>query len=281
MNEVELHLSEWVELETGIDCNTRCCAVGDVHGHSEHLRKLLRHFEKGRLPDRKTRLIFLGDLIDRGPDSLGSLDEAMNARNGRFEAVIALLGNHEQMLRRFIDRVDAQAASHWMYNGGIEVLCELYEHQSGQVKDCDTAEFVRESLGAGRIAFLEQLDSHWSHGNLLFVHGGLNPGHSLEEHFRQHWSEISNLHWAWIRHPFLYHPVHIQGLIVVHGHSMARTVPPHAPFDDLFVPHLCRDRKINLDGGSFVSGCVTGAEFEAHRYRIAIARSYPPCYDRS
>ena len=91
--------------------------VGDIHGRYDLLVKLLGMAES-RFPDH--RLIFLGDMVDRGPDSFQVVDtikkltETTNA--------IALLGNHEDMMleyarKRWVDRQD-----NWMYNGGRKTV---------------------------------------------------------------------------------------------------------------------------------------------------------------
>jgi len=99
-------------------------AVGDIHGRTDLLHALLD--EAAREPKRRERraIVFLGDLVDRGPDSLGAIDLAIGAgeRIGADEQ-IALMGNHETMMRLAVDpktpwddALDALGA--WLRNGG-------------------------------------------------------------------------------------------------------------------------------------------------------------------
>ncbi|AXK82270.1 serine/threonine protein phosphatase [Pseudolabrys taiwanensis] len=93
-------------------------AIGDIHGCQDKLIKLLdecRRYANG-IP---TKYIFLGDLIDRGPDSRAVVQTVMDLQAHDPENVIALTGNHEELLR-------ASDTSHglrqWLANGGSEAL---------------------------------------------------------------------------------------------------------------------------------------------------------------
>ena len=73
----------------------RTIIIGDVHGHSGSLNALLDRIgpESGR-----DRLVFLGDLFDRGPDSFGVLQRVMKLADAFGDRFILLLGNHEDYL---------------------------------------------------------------------------------------------------------------------------------------------------------------------------------------
>ena len=130
---------------------------------------------------------------------------------------------------------------------------------------------LRDSLEPRRLEFLDILQPYRFEGNLLFVHAGVNPYRTLDEHLSQSWDLLSEFHWAWIREPFLSAPVPFKGLTVVHGHTFVRSRKPEIEASQLFGPHLENGGKINLDAGSYLSGCVAGAEFESERYRITVA----------
>src|SRR5690349_2661093 len=81
----------------------RAYAVGDVHGRLDLLDDLLGRIEtddRGREP-RKTVIIFLGDLIDRGPDSAGVVERLRTYRPGAAKLVF-LMGNHEEIMLRIV-----------------------------------------------------------------------------------------------------------------------------------------------------------------------------------
>src|SRR5947207_1090483 len=77
--------------------------VGDIHGRCAQLHHLLEMLPRDESVDK---LIFLGDLIDRGPDVPGCVDRVINLCRANPERVICLRGNHEQMLLDFIDDAD-------------------------------------------------------------------------------------------------------------------------------------------------------------------------------
>ena len=116
--------------------NVEIFAVGDIHGRADLLAALLD--EAAREPQARERraIVFLGDLIDRGPDSLGAIDLAIGAkaRLGADEA-IALMGNHEAMLRLALEpetprRAALDALATWLRNGGDRTLAEFVEVDS-------------------------------------------------------------------------------------------------------------------------------------------------------
>ena len=92
-----------VSTEEVIMIGSRIMAVGDVHGQYEKLKKLMRRIKFDPAQDI---LIFLGDLIDRGPESLQCFDYVMHLQKQYPESVICLMGNHE---REMLDYFDALA----------------------------------------------------------------------------------------------------------------------------------------------------------------------------
>ena len=111
---------------------SRVMAVGDVHGQYDKLKKLMR---KIKFDPAQDKLIFLGDLIDRGPESLQCFDYVMHLQKQHPESVIYLMGNHE---REMLDYYDALAGtkdeldvrllnrtSQWLVYGGDKTLPQL------------------------------------------------------------------------------------------------------------------------------------------------------------
>lgn len=93
-------------------------AIGDVHGCLTPLMRLLekcRRFANGRT----ARFIFLGDLIDRGPDSRGVVELIMAMQTANPGSIIALAGNHEDFLLRLDQTADVAL---WRANGGSATL---------------------------------------------------------------------------------------------------------------------------------------------------------------
>ena len=139
-------------LPLGVAPEAEIFVVGDIHGRSDLLAALID--EAAREPKlRDTRVIvFLGDLIDRGPDSLGAIDLAMaaKARVGADET-IALMGNHETLMRLALDPEtpwdDAiDAFETWIANGGERTVAEFLKKEE-QPKDlADMLALARASL---------------------------------------------------------------------------------------------------------------------------------------
>jgi hypothetical protein len=117
-------------LPLGVSPEAEIFAVGDIHGRSDLLVALIDEAAREpKLRDKRT-IVFLGDFVDRGSDSLGAIELAMGAkaRVGADEA-IALMGNHEAMMRLALDPEtpwdDAiDAFDTWIANGGDRTLAQ-------------------------------------------------------------------------------------------------------------------------------------------------------------
>jgi serine/threonine protein phosphatase 1 len=243
--------------------------IGDIHGADNLLDALLATAADLERPDGTRReLIFLGDLIDRGPASLRCLDLAIAAgeRVGADETV-GLIGNHEQMLKIALAHADTPegilAAETWIANGGGLVIKEMLDAQTSGDFD------VRRGFGEARLAWLDGLVSHHFSGEILAVHAGVNPNMPLDEFLWQSWDiDFRNLneddHWAWVRGPFLGHTPTERGhhgFFVIHGHSTPET--------DLIPTAVQIERaRLNLDGGTYATGVARMARVIGNRVTL-------------
>ena len=217
-------------------------AVGDIHGRSDLLAALIDEAAREpKLRDRRA-IVFLGDLVDRGPDSLGAIDLAMaaKARAGADEAV-ALMGNHEAMMRLALDpttpRDDAiDALDTWIANGGDRTMAEFVKTDEAPENLDALLKIARGALPERVRSWLESLRASWRSGEVLFVHAGVNPQVELEAFLAVPWNiPLDQLdedrHWAWVRWPFLQHRPRkgFGGFFVIHGHTPndARRDPSH------------------------------------------------------
>ena len=189
-------------------------AIGDIHGRADLLRALLD--EAAREPRRRARrvLVFLGDLVDRGADSLGAVDLAIAAREqiGAQES-IGLMGNHEAMMRLALDvsapwDVALDALANWLRNGGAATVRQFqdFEVTPGGAEELLTV--IRVAVPERVRSWLASLRSHWLSQGVLFVHAGVNPHIDLEAFLAAPWNtplaELDeDAHWAWVRWPFL------------------------------------------------------------------------------
>jgi len=238
-------------------------AIGDIHGRADLFEALLRVAEREPKRARRRVLVLLGDLIDRGPENFRTLRLArMAGERAGADETVALMGNHEAMLRLALDSEtdpsDAlDAFEHWMRNGGDRVVREFAALIVDKAFHSDERlEFVRARLPRAIRDWLGDLRASWRSGDVLFVHAGVNPARALDDFLAAPWNiPLDRLvgadHWAWVRAPFLQHR---PGLT---GHGGAFVVHGHSPLDQGFTRDHAEQIerfRLNLDAGSGLTG---------------------------
>jgi len=211
-------------------------AIGDVHGCHHQLAVLTQRFSELAQTGRSSRLIFLGDLICRGPSSLGSLQHWSAAHlDVSFEHVHRLYGNHEQLLMLSIGGGDiAKAASaKWMSIDGATFVDEL-KRATGRHDAPLTRDLLLKAAGEVVLERLDHLQSHVRIGNAIFVHGGVDPSIDMASSLAAPWTTFGEKHWAWIQEPFLRWRGGFGGLMVIHGHTPP---PKHRKMSGYPDPH--------------------------------------------
>ena len=259
--------------------DTEVFAIGDLHGRPDLLQALLD--EAALEPRRRDRrvLVFLGDLVDRGPDSLGTVDLAVSA--GALigaDARIGLMGNHETMMRLALDLHtpwdDAlEGLEGWLRNGGAAVVRQFARFEVEPAGPEELLTVIRVALPDRIRIWLESLLTNWRSGQTLFVHAGVNPAVDLERFLALPWNtplaEIDeDMHWGWVRWPFLDAspgPSGFGGYFVVHGHTPndARPNPSHT--DQI------RGFRLNLDAGSGRTGMAKMGVFRGAEVKVLTA----------
>ena len=163
----------------------------------------------------------------------------------------------------------------WTDNGGWATMESfgMLEEEYDDLGGLKLVEPIRASLGEAA-TLLDRLKSHRRTGNLLFVHAGIHPKIPLGRWFagdplRPVINE--NAHFAWIRFPFLgFEKEFEDSLIVVHGHTPEDTVQAWKGHRDT-VLHRLDGWRLGLDGGSYRTGNIAGAQFREGEYRVFIA----------
>lgn len=220
----------------------RAYVVGDVHGRLDLLEDLLAkiHAELQRRPAAKTLLVFVGDLIDRGPASAHVLERLRTYKRPGIRTVF-LLGNHEEVLLRILSG-DAELITEWRWFGGSECLQSYGVEPGGfaHLSDQQALAIVRGAIPKEHIQFLESFVDSCRFGDFLFVHAGIRPGVELEQ---QSQNDL-----RWIRGPFLLDD-RDHGFIVVHGHTISEEVE--------LLPN-----RIGIDTGAYRSGILTALAIE-------------------
>jgi diadenosine tetraphosphatase ApaH/serine/threonine PP2A family protein phosphatase len=216
----------------------RIYAVGDVHGRADLLHRLHAMIAADAIaaPEPRRRLVYLGDYVDRGPDSSRVLDLLTEAPLDGFERV-CLKGNHEDAMLRFLSD-EITIAPTWFGFGGARTL-ESYGLAVPDPADAFALMQTQRQLAAvlpiAHHRFLRQLATVHAEGGFLFAHAGVRPGVPLD---RQSEDDL-----IWIRAPFLQSSAAF-GSIVVHGHSVAREVE-------------FRPNRIGIDTGAYATGRLT------------------------
>jgi len=218
--------------------DTRIYAVGDVHGRADLLGELHKRIARdaGKAPESRRVIVYLGDYVDRGPDSAGVIDRLIDSPLDGFEKVY-LMGNHEQFMIDFLS--DPSVGALWLSNGGGATLASYgVDVTDGDPVDmAKVAALLRKILPAEHLAFLEGLALSHREGDYFFAHAGIRPGVPLEKQ-----SEDDLL---WIREPFLDVP-ETREVVVVHGHTPVKAAEVH-------------DNRIAVDTGAVWSDRLTAA----------------------
>lgn len=229
----------------------RVYAIGDVHGYRPQLATLLgsiRDDIDAAPPAHRPLIIFLGDYVDRGPDSRGVIEAVLALEQDPAVEVVALRGNHEAALERFL--ADPAFAPQWVRNWGLETLAS-YSVTCGPD---DTSAVLRERFAAvfpeTHRALLRRLQNSVTVGDYLFVHAGVRPGVPLDQQDEQDL--------IWIRFEFLNSDDDF-GKVVVHGHT------PSAE------PEL-RANRIGIDTGVYIRGVLTAVRLDGESVRFIGAR---------
>ena len=228
--------------EPSVPPGYRVFAVGDVHGRLDLLDDALSRIEADI--DSRARaqniIVFLGDLIDRGPSSAQVIERVRTYRRPAVRTVF-LSGNHEEVLLRLL-RGESRFLRDWLSFGGAQ-CARSYGISSTALKRMDpgqAVEVLRQKIPGHDQAFLKSFVDTFRIGSYLFVHAGVRPGVPL--------SDQTQADLRWIRRPFLENDDD-HGFVVVHGHTIAEQVDVRA-------------NRIGLDTGAYRSGVLTAMGLE-------------------
>lgn len=277
MNGVTNSVSAWRPLRCR-GPEAQLFAIGDVHGQAAALAAALDAIAAVPAIGLPRWVLFLGDLIDRGPDSLGAIQLAMGAAaRARADELVCLPGNHELMLLdALLDPEDYM--SRWLGAGGDELARQVdADYTAGNLTEL--AELLEASIDSEFLSRMTSGPTFHKAGDVLFVHAGLHPKTDPHLFLARDRFWASDEHWAWIRNTFLdwqggWGPD--QSWMVVHGHT-----PAVADWSSLsgFIAaadRLLTHHRLCLDAGAAHKLPQIGwGEFGPDKYRIGltIARS--------
>src|SRR5215208_7037972 len=199
----------------------RAYVVGDIHGRLDLLEALLGkiHGDIEQRAPLKSLLVFVGDLIDRGPQSAEVVERLRTYIHPGVQPVF-LLGNHEEVLLRILDG-DASLIASWLKFGGAQCMKSygVAPRQLAVARDSEAVAIIRAAVPQEHVEFISSFIDSCRFGDYLFVHAGIRPGVDLQE---QRQTDL-----RWIREPFLLDDTD-HGFVVVHGHSISPEVEEKA-----------------------------------------------------
>ena len=223
----------------------RWYVIGDVHGRKDLLKELKAAIEADdqASPPAETTVVFLGDLVDRGPDSAGVI--ALARKWGRQRKVRYLAGNHEDMfLQSFGDK---EVLRHFLKHGGRETVLSygMKRKEYNRMKVGEVQEAMMKLVPKQDLEFLSSFEEIIVVGDYVLVHAGINPANPVETQKR------GDL--LWIRERFLQHKEPFSH-VVVHGHTIFEDVED-------------KEHRIGIDTGAFRTGRLTAMVLEGDRRR--------------
>lgn len=234
------------DTDAAVPEGVRVYAIGDVHGRLDLLDDLLDqisvdHQSRG---GGDVRLVFVGDLIDRGPDSAGVIDRVRELMH-QDSRISCIMGNHEEVFLLAL-RGEVPALKMFCKIGGKETLASygIGDREFSLLSNDDLIARMRAVVPQDHVDFLESLTDSVELGDYLFVHAGIRADVALED------QKTSDL--RWIRRDFLDHDGDFGGRVVVHGHTVSEG------------PDV-REHRIGIDTGAVLHGRLTAVGLEGRK----------------
>jgi len=214
----------------------RVYAIADVHGCADLLDRAFARIDAdiGCRPTSEVIEVFLGDYVDRGPNSREVVDLLIARR--RYRTTVCLGGNHETYVSEFLRNPDV--FDDWKQYGGLATLRSYGVSAPMNPSPAERAELSLAfdwRVPSTHRQFFSSLQPSFTCGDYFFAHAGVRPGVALAD------QSVDDL--LWIRKEFLFHDGDYEK-IIVHGHTPVRE------------PEI-RPNRINIDTGAYVSGQLT------------------------
>lgn len=225
----------------------RIYAIGDVHGRRDLLEQLLEKIRRDDAArDRQgqsraaSEIIFLGDLIDRGPDSAGVVELALRLHRD-VGGVRFLMGNHEEV---FLSAAagNEEATRFFLRIGGRETILSYgIDHARFLAMDmAELAATLPTLIPREHVDFVASFEDQIVIGDYAFVHAGIKPGVPL--------AEQEPKHLRWIREGFV-EDDSVHEKIIIYGHTISEQV-------------VEGPSRIGIDTGAYMSDCLTAIGLE-------------------
>ena len=215
--------------------------IGDVHGRHDLLEQLMEMIETDRR-EQMAQTVFVGDLIDRGPDSQRVLHTVRNMTLAQ-DKYICLMGNHERMMLDFLaDPISL--GPRWIRNGGRETLASFgidLDIEAIQTQTLvDSSRRLKTLIGAELLDWIAELPLFWKNETLVVVHAALDQNRRLDQQV------VDTMLWG---NSTLNRTPRTDGVWVAHGHTVVD--PPYIG-----------EGRISVDTGAYFTGRLTAAAID-------------------
>lgn len=222
--------------------------VGDIHGRMDLFERLLAQIE-AEDGSASCPLVLVGDYIDRGEQSADVLRRVLDLDQSSTREVVCLIGNHEDMLLKFLDD-PVERGARWLRYGGLQTLSSFGvgaitdKSSAGAMEQARNA--LEDAMGAALIDWLRALRTHWQSGNVAVVHAGADPRLPIGD------QNPRVLKWG---HSDFRHVTREDGTWVVHGHTIVDQAE-------------AKNGRISTDTGAFATGRLTAAHIAPDNLRF-------------
>lgn len=218
----------------------RTLVVGDVHGKLNLLNRLLDEIQYQAAQDK---LIFIGDLVDRGENSRGVVDRVRELQQEAPDKVIVIKGNHEEMMLSALSRPDSNASDMWYANGGIETL-QSYSNEDGSI-----------TVPPEHLEFIASLPTYYEDEHAIYVHASLPK--MVDGSFLHPSMSPDSMELLWARNRRFFESY--DGKLVVFGHTITGTL-----FGERGKVWQ-RDSLIDVDTGAYLTGVLSAIQLPSRQ----------------
>lgn len=224
--------------------------IGDVHGRSDLLRKLIQFLGRhARTRNSHPRFTFLGDLIDRGPDSKSCIQMVIDTMD-KAPGSVLLRGNHEgMMLETILSKGKCDTSGDWALSGGVQCI----QSYAGELNLSKFFQMINTEY-SHHIDALKNAKLYVQRGGLIAVHAGIDPTIKLEEQ-----TERTLL---WVRDSFLDY-IDADMAPVIHGHTIINELP------------VVTENRISIDTGAVENSILTACIIDEQTQDISFAHATP------
>lgn len=213
--------------------------VSDIHGMYREFKGLLQHW------DREDTLVILGDMVDRGPDSLKVIQKVIELK--KQHKVIVIRGNHDQMFLDFL--YNPYDYENFMHNGGRSTL-DSFKTGNKTPVNYDPIVSTINKFYKYEVEFLKKSLFYYQHGKLLFTHAGFQSLYA-------DWRMTTDNDFVWIRDHYK-HPNN-SGSINIFGHTPTQII--HGKDHNGVWISKC-ETYIGIDGACAYGGQLNGLHIQ-------------------